>query len=430
MDIHSFYTSRFLTIFICTMSMIVNGALAEDRSIRIPIVLQKENKSRDSLLTTRTISTADLSVRTSELTKYSARPIVTIGSERTLIYVGVSSFKKRTLFKGLVKVSPSTKKLTPLKVIKVKKKRARALHNYTIGTPAAPIPPSVARVALRDSDFTITGPRTSSWMALAATDVIGTSMAAADCYRKDDGFYLMETSSEFWRARAEEIRLCRSGLVDKSTCFDPGVYQPPNTSVKGAIVFDGSTISIGLSFFDESGSEAATSLITGPLDSFINLLELSGSDIGAKICELRGLKVTLEAVNPHNENCSYSDFGRCGCSEIGPAQGYYWEGGIYSGEMKGPLGTVMELAHSSKQMFHSTISCGGWSKISCSTSLCCKRESLSQPVRTNYEANLSFPPYESRCLCDAEEFTTTLTAKTAIGSSSKSQELSVRCITG
>ena len=421
-----------LLILISVFGVLVDQALADTKTLRVPIVLANQQKARDSFLVTRLVSTADLSVQSASLGDFSARPKVTLGKERTLFYVGVGSFSKRTLFNGLVKLHPKMKKVPPLQVKKVKRQISKASQFSQLPIAEARIPDGIARIAVRDSDFSITGPRTFSWMALAGRDVIATALTSAECYRKEDGFVLLDSSPEFQRARLAELSLCRRGLADRSTCFTANSYQPPNAAVRGAIVSDGSTITIALSFFDESGSETASNSVVGDYDSFIQLLESAGSDLGSKICEARGLRVSLSANATNSNNCSYTDTGRCGCSEEGSPQGFYWEGGTYTGEMKGPVGTILELDNGAAEFNHGDINCGGWSKLTCSgaADLCCKRESAQQPARADYEAQLNFPPNPRLCHCENTDFQTTLTSTVSKGNSVKSQSLVVRCVTG
>ncbi len=422
---------RFLILF-PVFGVLVNQALADTKTLSVPIVLTNQQKARDSFLVTRMVSTADLSLQTASLRTFSARPKVTIGKERALLYVGVGSFSKGTLFTGLVKLNPKMKKVPPPQLKKFKRKISKAAQFAELASAEARLPDGIARVTDRDSDFSISGPRTFPWMAIAGRDVISTGLSSAECYGKEDGFVLLDTSSEYRRARAAEISLCRSGLADRSTCFDENSYLPPNASVRGVIVSDGSTITVALSFFDESGSEAVSNSIAGDFDSFIQILESAGSDLGRKICEARGLRVSLSANAANSNHCSYTDTGRCGCSEEGSLQGFYWEGGTYTGEMKGPVGTTFELDNSAAEFNHGTINCDGWSKITCSgaADLCCRRESAQQPARTDYEAQLSFPPNPRFCHCESTDFETTLTSTVSKGSSMKSQSLNVRCVTG
>ncbi len=424
--------SDFLIILV-VLACLPLSASAGDKSFRVAIPLEKRSLAQDAFVVLRVINTADLTVQTAQISGYASRFNVHAGTKRSLLAVTAGSFSKATLMAGLVKVNPKARALPSPKLRKRKagKSSTRSVTNFPANNPDTSLAfvasSEIAVVALRDSDFTITGPETQSWMALAGRDVIATAMAAASCYRHDDGFIISETSTEFFRARAQELALCRSGLADQGTCFSPQSYTPPNSSVRGIITItsDGTTAAFALSFFDESGSEAATTIIQGPFEEFISLAELAGGDLGQQICAARDLRVSMSPSGFSQNNCAYTATGGCGCSET--QRGDYWEGGYYIGEMKGPVNSLFEISSSLGEASTGTISCGSWSKGTCSSNLCCRRDP-GQPALAAFDAQINFPPIPHRiCACANEEYQTTLGASVRKGSRAKSVSLAVRC---
>lgn len=434
--------SQFIRAFCVFVLISLSGILqapdahAGGKSLRLPINVDKRKLAKDAFLITRSIDGKDLTIQSAKLKNFSSKPKVALTKKRSLLAITVGSFSKGNVYSGIVKLNPKAKSLAPISVKKRKKGQSKVKVNFAqasalrIERAGASSPNGQAVVAMFDSAFTASGPKTASWMALAGRDTVATAMAQAECYRDDDGFIIAETSKEFFKARAEEIALCKNGLADPSTCFNPQAYVVPNSIVRGSFVSDGALFSISLSFIDETGLEAASTLVQGDAGSFIDLLLAAGADLGQKICEARSLKVSLDLLFPHFRNCSYTDnggTGSCGCSET--AFGRYWEGGYYNGEMKGPVGTVFQLSSSSGQTANGTISCGAWTKTDCGESLCCTREA-GQTTLSNYSAQLDFPLASGHCYCGPGNFQTNLEAKVTKASKSKSENLFVECLTG
>lgn len=423
---------RIRAILICfailVQFLLSRTACAAEKSVRVQLALDKSRIASDSFLITRIVSIEDLTIQSARLSDYSGRIKLNVGNQSTLVAVTAGSLQKGSLVAGLVKVNSKTRKLPALKLKKRKTRTAAAnapavaamLPSRAVLANAADT--GMATVALRDSAFSVSGPGTAPWMALAGRDTAATAMASVECYRQEDGFIITETSQEFFNARERELALCRNG--NSSACFDPQSYIPPNASVTGSFTSDGANFTIALTFIDEHGTESAATLAQGPRDSFMDLLILAGKDLGEKICESRALKVTIAPTGFNQGNCAFTDAGGCGCTEL--TQGFYWEGGHYIGDMRGPIDSTLEISASEGETSRGRISCGDWTKIACEEKLCCKRE-LGQPALAHFDAELNFPLNVRHCECRSEIPTLILSAKVAKGSRTKSETLAVNC---
>ncbi len=399
------------------------------KSLRLQVPLDKSKVASDSFLIARVISVDDLTLQSAFLMDYSRKVGLKVGSENSFVAVTAGSLSKGNLLSGLLRVRSKTRKLPPLKL---KKRRSKKVAARTpVMHPFVPSPTilesasetEMAVVAFRDAAFSVSGPGTVPWMALAGRDTAATAMASVECYLKEDGFVIAETSSEFVRAREVELELCRSG--NSSACFDPENYLTPNAAVTGSFTSDGANFTVALTFLDEQGAVAATTSVQGPFESFIDLLLTAGKDLGEKVCRSRELKVTIAPSGFSQNNCAYTDAGGCGgCSEF--RNGYYWEGGHYLGDMRGPIGTILKISSSDGETSRGTVACGDWSPIACEQNLCCKREA-GQPASGRYDAQLNFPLNAQHCECQIVIPSLNLTAKVEKGTRSKSESLAISC---
>ena len=280
---------RWVPVLLCVLV----SAAAADGTLPVRLSLPRKKLASDTFVVTETLRAEDMAITFAARSGYADRPEVPVGPARSFVGVTVGSLSKRTLFGGVLALSPTA---TRVRALKLKRKRTRKPRRRSLTTVRrALLDASIARTAVRDGDFSVQGPRTEPWMALAGRDVVATAaQATAACYGQPDGFVLLETGREFFAARDREIALCQSGAADPSTCFDANGYQPPNAAIGGTFVSDGTSWTIALAFTDENGRTDVTTSAGGDYDGFVALLEQAGARAGAQY--LRGAIAERDAA--------------------------------------------------------------------------------------------------------------------------------------
>jgi len=240
------------------------------------------------------------------------------------------------------------------------------------------------------SGFTVSGPGLDASMGAAEGDMtVGDVVGKSPCYDQEGGVVIVEVDPKFMEARNREFQLCADGYTDPATC-PQDQYVPPDHSINGSMVSDGSQLEITLNYVDPDGNVISSESASGPIDDWFKIHDEVAKKLVKDLCVEPELTLTGVPCESSSCNC---------CEDASP----YCKGKTYltriEGEATGPVGTLLDVNLPSDQ---GVIACGGWSEGSCAPVLCCERTALEQPEHIVFSAQVPFPP-SGDCICPTPE---------------------------